>query len=42
MQHEVLRISEAVTLCAQPAVYESSTEQPAKTSTSESLVAKTA
>jgi hypothetical protein len=43
MQHEVLRISEAVTLCAQPAVYESSTEeQPATTTTSESLVAKTA
>lgn len=42
MQHEVLRISEAVTLCAQPAVYESSTEQPAATTTSHSLVAKTA
>jgi len=42
MQHEVLRISEVVTLCAQPAVYESSTEQPATTTTSESLVAKTA
>jgi hypothetical protein len=41
MQHEVLRISEAVTLCAQPAVYESSSEQPA-TTTSQSLVAKSA
>jgi hypothetical protein len=29
MQHEVLQISEAVTLCAQPAVYESSIEQAA-------------
>jgi hypothetical protein len=27
MHHEVLRISEAVTLCAQPAVYESTHEQ---------------
>jgi hypothetical protein len=42
MQHEVLRISEAVMLCAQPAVYESSAEQPATTTTSQSLVAKTA
>jgi len=41
MQHEVLRISEAVTLCAQPAVYESSPTQAAAGS-SESLVAKTA
>ncbi len=41
MQHEVLRISEAVTLCAQPAVYESSTAQPAAGS-NESLVAKSA
>ena len=42
MQHEVLRISEAVTLCAQPAVFESSAEQPATTTTTQSLVAKTA
>jgi hypothetical protein len=41
MQHEVLRISEAVTLCAQPAVYESSTAQPAAGS-DQSLVAKSA
>jgi hypothetical protein len=41
MQHEVLRISEAVTLCAQPAVYESSSEQSAAGG-SESLVAKSA
>ncbi len=41
MQHEVSRISEAVTLCAQPAVYESSTAQPAAGS-DERLVAKSA
>jgi hypothetical protein len=41
MQHEVLRISEAVTLCAQPAVCESPAELPAAGS-SESLVAKSA
>jgi hypothetical protein len=41
MQHEVLRISEAVTLCAQPAVYESSNEQPAAGG-DQSLVAKSA
>jgi hypothetical protein len=41
MQHEVLRISEAVTLCAQPAVYESSNEQPAGGG-DQSLVAKSA
>jgi hypothetical protein len=41
MQHEVLRISEAVTLCAQPAVCESPAEQPAVGSC-ESLVAKSA
>jgi hypothetical protein len=42
MQHEVLRISEAVTRCALPAVYESSRQLPATTATSQSLVAKTA
>jgi hypothetical protein len=41
MQHEVLRISEAVTLCAQPAVYESSNEQAAGGG-DQSLVAKSA
>jgi len=41
MQHEVLRISEAVTLCAQPAVYESSPAQPTAGG-NESLVAKSA
>ena len=41
MQHEVLQISEAVTLCAQPAVYESSNEQPAAGG-GQSLVAKSA
>jgi hypothetical protein len=40
-QHEVLRISEAVTLCAQPAVCESPAERPAAAS-SENLVAKSA
>jgi hypothetical protein len=41
MQQEVLRISEAVTLCAQPAVFESATAQAA-TAGGQSLVAKTA
>jgi hypothetical protein len=41
MQHEVLQISEAVTLCAQPAVYETSSEQPAG-SGGQGLVAKSA
>jgi hypothetical protein len=40
MQHEVLRISEAVTLCAQPAVYESSNERA--TVGGQSLEAKSA
>jgi hypothetical protein len=40
MQHEVLQISEAVTLCAQPAVYESSIEQAA--GGGQGLVAKSA
>jgi|SRR5580658_3605324 hypothetical protein len=40
MQHEVLRISEAVTLCAQPAVYESSNKQAA--GGGQGLVAKSA
>jgi len=40
MQHEVLQISEAVTLCAQPGVYESSNEQAA--GGGPSLVAKSA
>ena len=39
MQHEVLRISEAATWCAPPAIYESSLAQPAAGG-SESLVAK--
>jgi NAD(P)H-flavin reductase len=30
MQHEVLRISEAVTLCAQPAMCESPAERPSR------------
>ena len=42
MQHEVLQISEAATLCAQPAVYESSNEQPASGGGGQSLVAKSA
>ena len=42
MQHEVLQISEAATLCAQPAVYESSNEQPAAGGGGQSLTAKSA
>ncbi len=41
MQHEMLQISEAVTLCAQPAVYESSNEQAAGGG-GQGLVAKSA
>jgi hypothetical protein len=41
MQHEVLRISDAVTLCAQPAVLESPDGQPAPNG-GENLVAKSA
>ena len=40
MQQEVLQISEAVTLCAQPAVFESSHEQAA--GGGQGLVAKSA
>jgi hypothetical protein len=42
MQFEVLRISEAVTLCAQPAVFETPAEQPAAAVGGQSLVAKSA
>ena len=42
MQFEVLQISEAVTLCAQPAVFESPAEQPAAVAGGHSLVAKSA
>jgi hypothetical protein len=41
MQYEVLQISEAVTLCAQPAVFEPAGERPAAPS-SANLVAKSA
>ena len=40
MQFEVLQISEAVTLCAQPAVFEAAAERPGAAPSSQSLVAK--
>jgi hypothetical protein len=42
MQYEVLQISEAVTLCAQPAVFETAAERPAAAPSGASLVAKSA
>jgi hypothetical protein len=42
MQYEVLQISAAVTLCAQPTVFETATQRPAEAGGGQNTVAKSA